>query len=432
MERQQDIEIRSEEVQEILGTPPSWLTRYGATAAFVALVAMIWVSYWIKYPDVVNGDISVTSTEPPHKIYAETTGYIARMLVRNEEIVDSGEALLAFRSTANIEDVLTFETAIDQVKELTDSAMLAFNPPTNLILGDIQDYLYDFLQKQEEYRSSRTLSSDSRNVNVRSLERKISQLNSEIKKDNQEKQRIQDQLEVLNDRLSQAQRQYQERRITLRQLRDVQDSYRTLERARQGLVADNKSKEFEIQILRDQIRGAKIDARAPNTSALNDLQNSFLELQKQVEAWRKRNVVISPVKGIVAFTNKNVNLVEQQFILKDSELLSVVPTEETETLGRMSLKLDGSGKVEPGQSVIVKFASYPFYEYGAVVGRVRWKGRVPSDGTIPVEIEFPKGLITTRNKMIVPAQIMSGKAEIITSDKRLIEKIFEDFRRVSS
>lgn len=60
--QQPDIEIRSEEVQEILGTPPAWLTRWGTLVAFFTFVVLLWTAYWIRYPDYVEGEIKVTST----------------------------------------------------------------------------------------------------------------------------------------------------------------------------------------------------------------------------------------------------------------------------------------------------------------------------------------------------------------------------------
>lgn len=425
-----DIEIRSEEVQEILGTPPGWLVRWGSTVAFVAFVALVWVAYLLKYPDVVSSEIRVTSTEPARKIYSETTGYIARLLVRNEQIVDSAAALLAFKSTANVDDVLTFETILDQVKELDEASLLSFRPPTNLLLGEIQNQLYDFLQKQEQFRHN--ASSRSTRTNVRDLEKRIEYIERDIAKNNQEKRRVEDQLEALSAQFERDQRLYQEKKISLRRLRETQDAMRGLERDRQGVEADSKSKRFEIEMLRNQIRGARADRRETSSDAAEALKISFLALQAAVEEWRKRYLVVAPVRGMVAFTNKDINLAEQQFILKETELMSVVPTETTETLGRMLLSLDGSGKVDTGQQVIVKFKSYPFYEYGAVVGRVKWKGKIPSGNAIPVEIDFPDGLLTTRGKRIEPAQEMLGTGEIITSNKRVIEKIFEDIRRISN
>ncbi len=425
----EDIEIRSEEVQEILGTPPSWLVRWGTTVAFFAVGVLVWMTFYISYPDVVSGPIKVTSTEPPRKIYAENAGTIARVLVRNEQIVDRGTALLSFRSTATVDDVMSFETALDQVEELNDSSLLAFNPPTNLLLGDIQDELYNFLEKQEEYRQNR--SGRNSRGSIRDKEREIERLEREIRGNNKEQQRLQDQIEALGVQSSKQQQLYQDRKISLRQWRETQDNLRSLERARQGVVSDTKNKQFNIQMLRNQIRGARVDSRETSYEAFEALKASFIDMQEAVEAWKKQYLVTAPIRGMVAFTNKDVNISEQQFILKETELLSVVPTEATETKGMMSLSLDGSGKVEPGQEVIVKFKSYPFYEYGAVKGEVKWKGKIPSENTIPVEITFPNGLKTTRDKTIEPAQEMNGTAEIIISKKRLVDKIFEDFRRIS-
>ncbi|MBK7873325.1 MAG: HlyD family efflux transporter periplasmic adaptor subunit [Saprospiraceae bacterium] len=426
-----DIEIRSEEVQEILGTPPSWLVRWGTTVALIAFVVLVWVTFWIKYPEVVSGEIKVTSTEPPRKIYAENPATIARVLVRNEQIVDSGEALLSFRSTANVDDVMSFETILDQVKELNDSELLEFQPPTNLLLGDIQNQIYDFLQKQEEYKQA--TSSRSSRVNTRDKEREIAKLEKEIRDNNQQQQHLQDQIESLSIQAAKQQQQYQERKITLKQLRDTQDALRDLERTRQGIVSDTKSKQFDIRMLENEIKGDRVSARSSSGVASEALKSQFIKMQETVQAWKKQYLVVAPIKGMVAFTNNKVNISEQQFILKDVELMSVVPTESTETIGNMFLSLDGSGKVDTGQQVVVKLKSYPFYEYGAVMGRVKWKGKIPTDDDkIPVQIDFPKGLLTTRDKLIEPAQEMNGTAEIITSDKRLIDKIFENMRKIAN
>ena len=72
MEELDRMEIRSEEVQEILGTPPGWLVRWGTIVAFAALVVLGWIGFWIQYPDIVEARIRVTSTDPPKRLIAET------------------------------------------------------------------------------------------------------------------------------------------------------------------------------------------------------------------------------------------------------------------------------------------------------------------------------------------------------------------------
>ena len=430
--QQPDIEIRSEEVQEILGTPPAWLTRWGTLVAFFTFVVLLWTAYWIRYPDYVEGEIKVTSTEPPRRVYSINSGYISRLLVRNEENVDSGQVLIALQSdgNSNVDDIMAFDDALSNVKELDEFSLLEFNPPMNLLLGDIQEDLYAFLQDQEAYRQSRrgrTLRSSS---GTRELQKRIDNLETEVQQNSRDKRRVQDELDAQTDLLSKERRLYQQRKISAEALRKREEAIRQLDRDRQGLESDSKSKRFEIQMLETQIRGEKKSAQGEGSRAFENMKNSFLRLQNTISNWKERYLILAPIKGIVVLTNPDVS--EKQFLAREAPLLSIVPTETTETLGKMLLPVDGSGRVDTGQQVIVKFKSYPFYEYGAVIGKVKWKGKVPNNQKIPVEISFPNGLNTTRDRTIDPAQELSGEAQIVTSDKRLIEKLFENFRRITS
>ena len=110
----------------------------------------------------------------------------------------------------------------------------------------------------------------------------------------------------------------------------------------------------------------------------------------------------------------------------------VVPAQRSEIIGKIDLKIDGSGRVREGQKGIVKLNSYPYAEFGALEGNIKWKGRLPSGATIPIEVNFPEGLITTTGRTIEPSREMTGRAEIITEDKRFIERIFENFRGMTS
>lgn len=427
----QDIDIKSEEVQEILGTPPGWLTRWGTAVAVGFFAVLVWTAYWIRYPDTVNAPITVTSTEPPRKIYAEANRYISDVLVRNEQEVDSGQVLLAFRNNDNssVEDIMALEDAMSNVRALSDSALRAFEPPRNLLLGEVQTELYDFLQKQSAYRQTRGGRSFS-SSNARELNKRIESLEVEIEAKNKDKVSLQDQLDGLSEHLSRQEELYKSNRITFQRLQETQEDIRSLDRERQGVESDIKSARFEIIMLQNQIKGERASSRDDNSKAFETLRQSFIKLQNKTEAWKKRNLIVASIKGIVSFDNDVVS--RNQFARGDVPLLGIVPTETTETIGRMSLSVNGSGKVVPNQQVMVKFDSYPFYEYGAVIGIVKWKGRVPNNEKIPVEIIFPNGLVTTRNRTIEPSQEMSGQAEIITSDKRLIQKIFENFRRMTS
>ena len=82
-----DINLRSEEVQEILTRVPHWLIRWGNIVVLSIVLLMLGVSWMIKYPDMISTQISITTQVPPQKILAKTSGRIEAILVKDKENV---------------------------------------------------------------------------------------------------------------------------------------------------------------------------------------------------------------------------------------------------------------------------------------------------------------------------------------------------------
>ena len=47
-EEDKDLELRSEEVKEIMGNPPSWIIRWGSTLAFGVVALLFFFAWFIK------------------------------------------------------------------------------------------------------------------------------------------------------------------------------------------------------------------------------------------------------------------------------------------------------------------------------------------------------------------------------------------------
>lgn len=428
MEEFENIEIRSEEVQEILGTPPSWLIRWGTTVVFITVLILFWVGYWVKYPDKVTSKIRVTTTEPPKKLIAENTTYISKILVSDEDTVVADQILMVFKSKAKWEDVLVLQDYVLSVRDLSDSSLLSFTPPKDLLLGELQQDLYDFFEKQEKLNF--TTSKKYEKLSVRDLKKNISKLKSSIRSEERKKRKVEEQLIYVGQRYQREQNLYYDKAIPLSKLRKTKEDILALEREIQTIETEIKNKEFEVQTINNEINGVRRGAIESTSTAFTQLKDSFVQLQNALKDWEKRYLITSPIEGIVLIPNEAIG--EQQFVSRETELMMVVPLIETETIGKMNMSLNGSGKVQRGQQVIIKFDSYPFHEFGAVIGEVSKKGRVPNGATIPIEVSFPNGLETTTGDIIESDREMLGTAEIITMDKRFIERVFEHFRKVFS
>jgi hypothetical protein len=159
------------------------------------------------------------------------------------------------------------------------------------------------------------------------------------------------------------------------------------------------------------------------------LNEAFTNLRARIRLWETTYLLISPVDGIVSFTRFwNVN----QTVVKDEPVMTVVPLETGNYIGRINLMMQRSGKVKSGQLVNIKLSSYPYLEYGLVRGIVKSKSLVPAGDVYVIEVTLPNGLTTLYGTKLEFTQNMQGTAEIITEDLRLIQKIVNPFRYMIS
>lgn len=421
------IELRSEEVQEILGTPPHWLVRWGTYFFFIISLIVTAVAFFMPYNETAQGNISVTSTDPPKRLIAENGGYISEILVLNEDTVRAGEPLLVFKCKANFEDALLLELIINSIPNADDSSLLNLILPKNLLLGELQDDYYDFLRKQETFNYM--YGGNLEQLNVIQLEKKIQTIQSSLQLEQRRKSKLAEQLDLAFTRQSQEEMNVENRLLDPEILSQTKEDILQLEREMQVIEGNIKDKQFEIETVRSNISGVKTEASENLFSASSQMKDAFVKLRNSLKDWKKSYLVTAPIDGIVLYANEKIG--EQQFVSREAELLMVVPLNRIETIGRMMVPVSKSAKIEEHQKVVVRLDGYPQYEYGIVEGEVMWKGIVPNNGDIPVEIRFPNGLTTSTGEEIEPKQAMSGNADVILAEKRLIQRIFETARNLS-
>jgi HlyD family secretion protein len=212
-----------------------------------------------------------------------------------------------------------------------------------------------------------------------------------------------------------------------------------LERAHQSLLKVNidlqqaklehSAKSIELAEKRQLLNDNKISRIDDKQKLVSLLRESFLNLKARVSIWENTYLLITPIDGIVSFTKFwSAN----QSVIKDEPVVSIVPVETGNFLGRIDLKMERSGKVKTGELVNIKLSGYPYLEYGMVRGIVKSKSLVPSSDTYIIEIELPNGLITLYGIPLDFTQNMQGTAEIITKNIRLLQKIVNPFRYMAT
>ncbi|MFN3908625.1 MAG: HlyD family efflux transporter periplasmic adaptor subunit [Flavobacterium sp.] len=122
---------------------------------------------------------------------------------------------------------------------------------------------------------------------------------------------------------------------------------------------------------------------------------------------------------------------KQQFITSGEPIFSIIPNNSKDMVGKIKAEAFNTGKIKKFQKVQIRLDNYPDREFGILTGVVQNISLIPdNEGNILIDINFPNGLTTSYQKNIPFQQEMTGTANIITDDLRLIERILFQFRDI--
>ena len=423
-EKEHDI-IYSEPVSEIMGHLPGRFLRWGNALIFIVFILLLFFSWIIKYPDNIPAPVEITTVNPPVTLVSKLTGRIKNLYVKDKDEIDSGKLIAVMETAASMDEVSKLKMIVDTIKS-PENVML-HSLPEFTELGEIQSYWGSFIKSLSDFNNY--ISNDYYGNKIISLTDEIDGILVYIGR-----VKVKEKLFAENQALEIK----KFKRDSLLYVSGVY-SESELENSRQSLIRlnielqqvrlDHSAKSIELaekrQLLQDY-RIKKLEEREKYYSVLNE---SFLNLKAQIKIWENTYLLISPVSGTVTFTKF---WSENQIVNEDEPVLSIVPFEAGDYVGRINLKMNRSGKVKQGQSVNIKLSGYPYLEYGMVKGIVSSISLVPSNDSYVIELNLPSGLTTLYGKQLDFTQNMQGTAEIITDDLRLLQKIMNPFRYLVS
>ncbi|PHI18904.1 hypothetical protein CEQ90_15355 [Lewinellaceae bacterium SD302] len=412
---------RSDAISEILGTTPSYLVRFGNILVLVALVVTMWVAYIYRYPDVVSSRLTLTSVEPARRLTAPRNLTVDRILVEREDSVVAGATLMVFKSPARFKHVQFLEnTLLQNGVAPTDSMLAEMDIVNSLILGEVQEDLYQFVEAREKYLVAR----DRRlsGLSDREINRRIRQQETAMKSEKAVRDQLMKEVVMTARNLLRQQNLLDNGIIEQSEFDEVAETdlrTRRLLAASEGRIRDLT---VNIELLDGQKEQFRSGEQTELEVASRNLRERYNLLLQAVESWKQTHLLVAPKDGIVLV---NIDVREQQRFSADDELATLLPVNPQGVLGRIDLPLQGSGKVAVGDRVIIKFLNYPSEEFGSVAGVVESKSPIPSGDVIPILVGLPNGMVTNTGNRLEPVPFMRADAEIVVGEKRLLAWLFD-------
>ncbi|WP_336690807.1 MULTISPECIES: HlyD family secretion protein [unclassified Chryseobacterium] len=420
-----NIELRSESVQDILTQPPHWMIRWGNTIIFLILVLILIMSYIIKYPEFIPAPIIVTSQNPPEKLEARTNSKIEKIFIKDHQEVKKDQVLMVMQSSANYKDVLALKKIIDSLSP-NQLSSFPLTETSHFKLGELQGDYNGFAKAfQDEALFTRLQPYAPENL---AANQSLSEYRVRIATTKQQKSLEQAKYELTKKNYSRSQELFNQGVISSMELENEKIKYIQAQQNLENINISLSQMEEGISNLNKTKSGTAINTEKDKITYSTQTLQLFEQLRKSLKQWEQNYLLISNTHGIASFQQF---FGENQFIKAGDAVLSILPKNREKLVGRMSVPATNSGKIASGEKVLIKLDNYRYQEYGIVEGKVQNISLSPDkEGNYYVDVLLPKGLKTSYNKNLVFDKELKGNAEIVTQDLRLIERFFYQMRKL--
>jgi multidrug resistance efflux pump len=416
-------ELRSEEVQDILTRVPHWMIRWGTVLIFGIIMMLFFVSWFVKYPDIVSTEIVITTNIPPEKLVARTSGKIETILVQDKSIVKENTPLAIIQNTADYRDVFFLKNILEDYSEENE---FDFEKLKNAQLGDIESafalfhsaYISNELNKNLQPFQVENKAQNSENtqikerLNLLQQQKTINESELQLQKSNVNRYEI-----LFNKGVVSAQ-DFENKKIGyLQSEKGYKNLLSSISQLKSSLIDNSRTS-----------KGTKISGTKEEVNLESSKMQSFYQLKKVIKDWELAYVLKSSIAGKASFLQI---WTENQTITAGDNVFSIIPTLEKGYIGKLKASALNSGKIKIGQAVNIRLSNFPDKEFGMLKGKIKNISLTPdSAGNILIDVALSQKLETSCHKTIPFQQEMKGSAEIVTEDLRLIERLLYQFRDV--
>lgn len=420
------VELRSEEVQEILGTPPGWLVQWGTLVVLLGFALLAGVAWFVRYPDVVLSEkLSITTANPPVDVVAQNDGRVAELLVSDNTLMGEQQPIAVLQSTALYADVHRLDTLVTGWQKISTDAFRQLQYPELLSLGELQSEYAVFIRDLEDFKFGRESRSNSVQSNIGAIQMQIRQLEQSLVFEQKALKRTNEDLKIAESFFERQKELQKSGLISEIKMDEERQKVSAIENERDRHEGNMLEKNREIIALRSNISSANFGQQENSSTSSTRLLASLNALRSGIDKWKQTYVLSAPIAGRVVFSG----LTLQQYVRNGETVVTIVPEKQEAIVGRVLLPVEKSGKVIEGLTVIMKLDNYPYQEFGAIIGKVASKSAIPKNREYTIlvnDIQVDSNrLITSIQKKIPFEQQLLGTAEIVTEDKGFLERVLE-------
>jgi HlyD family secretion protein len=414
---------RSSEVQEFISHKPNFIIRWGITIFFLVLLSLAAVCWFIQYPDLVISKAKLNSINAPKEIITHTDGKLIKVLVKENDTVHAGQVMAHMESLANPDAVLHLSKQVDAINKTiennqTNEIVHFFSNGSNQTfsnqLGEVQTNYQTFIQAFITFKNYLS--------NGFYLHKRVI-LQTDL-------QNIQKQNIILNT----------QKELLIKDLSLTNETFKANETlAKEKVISSMDYRNEESKLIAKKMALPQINSSiVSNESQQNEKRKEIAELENQIivqksifiqalqtfksqlQAWEYKYLLKSSIDGTVSFTG----FFQENQEIRSGQALFYIQPNNTNYFVEMLIPQYNFGKVKQGQEVLLKFQAYPYEQFGAVVGKIDYINKLPTDSGYLAKVVLPQGLTTNYKKELKFRNGLYAEADIVTENMRLLERFY--------
>jgi HlyD family secretion protein len=418
--------VRSDEMAEILGTPPRSIIRYGITVIGSIIVMIVVGSAFIKYPDIIAAPITITTQFPPEMLIARVSGKPMAILVKDKQAVTPNQVIAVMQNSASYADIMQVRQLCLRINPTAEEVISAAFPQ-NLNLGEIQTSYNELLKVISQYKLFTV---------QQYYPKKEKALVAEINGYRKYQKKLENQQGIAAQDYHLTLKQLRRDSLLLSQKVIAPADYEKTESAmlskrssvaQMGISSTNA--EIELAKLSQSLTELRLEASSKQHEFEDNLLSLFNQLNSALAQWEEKYVLMAKRGGTLSYlkvwsTNQEVRAGETLF--------AIIPRNQGPIIGRASLSKASIGKVAEGQGVNIKLSGYPNQEYGSLKGKILKISLAPGDSIYAATISIPQNLTTTYRRKLRLRGELAGTAEISTDELSILARIWAPLKYIVS
>ena len=421
---------RSEEIQDIIDRMPTSFAKWISIIVGCLFIILMVLGWFIRYPDIVTGQVTINANKSPIKLIANSNGKL-HLLTQSHQNIKENDYVAYIESSANIDDIKKVSELIRHfnINSETSVDQLAFFPK-EISLGELNVKYFTFIRALQElanYRKENTFAKQREILEqVIIKQREVSQVSKQKLHLNNanlvftKKFHTRDSTLLNQKVLAHADFDHTEMKYL-----NAKDNY-------QGMRRESIQHDQQIQETENKLQQTIIHEHEKQKQMNLDLASSYTDLADHLQSWEQKYVFKAPMDGKVQYLKF---WVDNHFLQAGEAIFTIVPN-DAKMMGQVNLPASGAGKVKVGQEVILKLENYPYVEYGSIRGKVRNISLTTNPIQTPqgnienylIAVDLPHQLKTNYGSQLDAKFEIKGLAEIITKDRRLIERLFDNLK----